>query len=129
LANAEIVDDLVQKMNDLGLVAFVDWKSDRSDLNRSKTNQFTAEVLQLRMRQSKCLFLLRSNESDSSRWVSWELGYFSTLDRKVVVLNVLEYLYPEPEYIAGLPKARLIDNRLQVADGNNIYDFCCWLRR
>jgi hypothetical protein len=127
VSNAKIVDDIVQQLNDVGLVAFVDWKSDREDLKRSKTNQYTADVLRLRMRQSKCLFLIRTKESDSSIWVSWELGYFAALDRKVAVLNLGDALEQGPEFIRGFPKAYIKDNRLHVEEGGISFDFVTWL--
>jgi len=129
VSNAKIVDDLVQQLNNSGLVAFVDWKSDRADLKRSKSNQYTADVLQLRMRQSKCLFLIRTKEADSSIWVSWEIGYFTALDRKVVVLNVGDALDQGPEFIHGLPRVYFKNNELHVEEGALSIDFVSWLNQ
>jgi hypothetical protein len=127
IANTTLVDEIVQHLNDLGLVAFVDWKSDREDLKRSKSNQFTADVIQLRMRQSKCLLLIRTKESDSSIWVSWELGYFSALCRRVTVFEVGDDLGEEPEFISGYSKTYLKESRLHVSENESTYDFMHWL--
>jgi len=129
VSNAKVVDDVVQHLNDLAMVAFVDWKSDKEDLKRSKSNQYTADVLRLRMRQSKCLLLIRTKESDLSIWVSWELGYFAALNRKVVVLEVGDDLGKAPEFISGYPKAFLKDNRLHVTESESDYEFADWLNQ
>lgn len=66
VTDSDIVDNIVSHLNTLGLVAFVDWKSDRHDLNRGETDQYTCDVLRMRMKQSKCLLLIRTKESDLS---------------------------------------------------------------
>lgn len=127
VSDAKIVDVLVQHLNDLKLVAFVDWKSDKEDLSRNKTDQHTPSVLQLRMKQSKCLLLIRTSESDSSIWVSWELGYYAALNRKVAVLEIGDDLGNEPEFISNYPKACLSDNGLRVVEAETSYEFIDWL--
>jgi hypothetical protein len=127
VSDARIVDAVVRHLNDLKLVAFVDWKSDKDDLNRSKTDQHTPGVLQLRMKQSKCLLLIRTRGADSSIWVSWELGYYAALDRKMVVLEVGNDLGNEPEFIRNYPKAFLTSNGLHVVEAETRYEFIDWL--
>lgn len=127
VSDARIVDNVVQHLNDLNLVAFVDWKSDKEDLSRSKANQHTAKVLQLRMKQSKCLLLIRTSESDSSIWVSWERGYYAALNRKVVVLEVGDCPGKEPEFLSNYPKAFLTDKGLHVVEAESTYEFIDWL--
>lgn len=127
VSDAKIVDNVVQHLNDLELVAFVDWKSDKDDLSRNKTDQHTPSVLQLRMKQSKCLLLIRTAESDSSIWVSWELGYYAALNRKMVVLEIGGELGNEPEFISNYPKAFLKSNDLYVVEGESRYEFIDWL--
>lgn len=126
-ANTNLVDEIVQCLNDIGLVAFVDWKSDREDLKRTKANQYTADVIKLRMRQSKCLLLIRTIESDASIWVSWELGYFSALERKIAVLEGCSGLDEVPEFIAGSAKIQMNDSKLYVSVDNELYEFTQWI--
>ncbi len=129
VSNAQVVESLVKKLNDMGLVAFVDWKSDREDLERSKSSAYTADVLRLRMRQSKCLVVIRTKESDSSVWVSWELGYFSALNRKTAIMIVEEDLDEGPEFVRGLPRVSLNGCRLEVrGEHGRSYDFKNWLQ-
>lgn len=129
ISNAKVVDDIVQRLNHAGLVAFVDWKSDGEDLKRSKSNQYTADVLQLRMRQSKSLLLLRTKESDISIWASWELGYFAALGRKMAVFNLGDALGQAPEFICGCPQAHIENNILYIEDGEISLDFVRWLNQ
>lgn len=127
ISNANTVDDTVRYLNDVGMVAFVDWKSDKDDLKRSKTNQYTADVLKLRMRQSKCLLLIRTRESDKSIWVSWELGYFAALNKRVVILEAEDDLSEVPEFISGYPKAFLNDEKICVSENDAVYEFTDWI--
>ena len=129
IANTALVDRLLQHLNDLGLVAFVDWKNDSEDLKRSKSNQFTAEVIKLRLRQSKSLLLIRSKESDSSIWVAWELGYFSALNRQITIFETGGNLDDSPEFIGGYSKVEFRDSKLQVSDGEFAGGFVQWLNR
>ncbi|MGT2593427.1 TIR domain-containing protein [Vibrio cholerae] len=125
--NADLVEDLVCHLNELGLVAFVDWKNDRQDLNRSKSNLYTKEVLELRMRQSRTLLLIRTKESDSSTWVSWEIEYFSSLQKKIAVLNTNDNS-PERGIIEALPKAKYLDNKLFISENNKKTDIVEWIK-
>lgn len=128
ISNANTVDDIVRYLNDVGMVAFVDWKSDRDDLKRSKTNQYTADVLKLRMQQSKCLLLIRTRESDQSIWVSWELGYFAALNKRVAILEVEDDLPEVSEFIGGYPRAFLKDEKICVSENDAVYEFADWIR-
>lgn len=128
ISNAKTVDDIVQHLNDVGMVAFVDWKSDKDDLKRSKTNQYTADVLKLRMRQSKSLLLIRTRESDQSIWVSWELGYFAALNKRVAILEVEDNLPEKPEFTSSYPKAFLEDGKICVSENDTVYELANWVR-
>ncbi|ELM3617453.1 toll/interleukin-1 receptor domain-containing protein [Aeromonas sobria] len=114
ISNADLVEDLVYQLNASGLVAFVDWKNDRQDLNRAKSSFYTAKVLELRMKQSKCLILIRTKESDSSTWVSWEVDYFTALKKKLAILNVNDDYEKTPKYINIYPTAKFIDEELFI---------------
>ena len=51
------------------------WVED-AQLDRRAVTKETAAVLRQRMRQSKSLLYLASDNSSSSKWMPWELGYF-----------------------------------------------------
>lgn len=51
----------------------------------------TATVLRQRMRQSKSLIYLSSDNSSSSKWMPWELGYFDGfMPDGVAIMPVLD---------------------------------------
>ena len=58
-----------------GQSVYVDWDVDPL-LNRQAVTPATAEVLRLRMRNSKALIYASSTTSSGSKWMPWELGYF-----------------------------------------------------
>ena len=62
---------------------------DDPQLDPSKANKKTAEVLQNRMEHCKELYFTISKNSQKSTWMPWELGYF---DGKKVSHNI--YVYP-----------------------------------
>lgn len=75
IADAEIVLGIKQLLEESGLKVYVDWVED-AQLNRRAVTKETAAVLRQRMRQSKSLIYLSSDNSSSSKWMPWELGYF-----------------------------------------------------
>jgi hypothetical protein len=50
----------------------------------------TAERLRQRMRQSSALIYAHSNQSGSSKWMPWELGYFDGYKSAVAILPVAQ---------------------------------------
>lgn len=75
ISDAEIVLGTKQILEESGLKVYVDWVED-AQLDRRAVTKETAAVLRQRMRQSKSLIYLSSNNSSSSKWMPWELGYF-----------------------------------------------------
>lgn len=127
MSNADLVEDLVDQLNASGLVAFVDWKNDRQDLNRTKSSFYTEKVLELRMKQSKCLILIRTKESDSSKWVSWEVDYFIALKKKIAILNVNDDYEKTPDSLRKFPTAKFIDEELLIFSGEEKENIIEWL--
>lgn len=85
--DAEIVLGVKRIFEKLGFTAYVDWIED-SQLDRTEVTSATAELLRKRMRQSKPLIYMHSNNSPGSRWMPWELGYFDGFRSAVAVLPV-----------------------------------------
>ena len=79
----EIIPALKHTLEDMGYSVYVDWITDRL-LSRNDVNKETAEVLQKRMQQSKCLIYATSDNSKNSRWMPWELGYFDGIKTRMV---------------------------------------------
>jgi hypothetical protein len=121
------VRSYVDKLNSIGLFCFVDWIYDPADLSRKKTDDYTPEALKIRLQQSKILLLLRSNESDSSTWVSWEVGYFMALNKKIAVLTLPATTYPMPEYLVKCQSVFIQDDNFVVSDNEIVYPLKDWI--
>lgn len=74
-------------IEEIGFTTYVDWIVDKQ-LNRAKVNKETAEILRKRMKRCKSLFFVSSENSPSSKWMPWELGYFDALKGKVAILPI-----------------------------------------
>ncbi len=58
-----------------GKTVYVDWIEDK-ELDRAKVNAETADLLRQRMRASKSLVYVASDNAKMSVWMPWEVGYF-----------------------------------------------------
>lgn len=86
-----IIPALKAELEKLGYKVYVDWIDDKL-LSRNNVSKDTAKVLQKRMKQSKCLIYATSENSSSSRWMPWELGYFDGIkDKMVGILPIKKY--------------------------------------
>lgn len=70
----DLIINLVELFNELGYCVYVDWIND-PELDRSKVNKKTAELLRSRMDVSKGLAYIATNNIPNSKWCPWELGY------------------------------------------------------
>ena len=73
IADAEIVLGIKQLLEETGLKVYVDWVED-AQLDRRAVTKETAAALRQRMKQSKSLIYLSSDNSSSSKWMPWELA-------------------------------------------------------
>ena len=90
IADAELVLGVKVILENLGLSIYVDWQTD-AELDRSAVSKETAAVLRMRMRQSKSLLYVASENASTSKWMPWELGYFDGLRKGgIAVLPLLE---------------------------------------
>lgn len=84
-ADRNIIPQLKKALELMGYKVYVDWINDRL-LSRENVTKETAEILQKRMKQSKSLFFATSENSPSSKWMPWELGYFDGIKNKRVAI-------------------------------------------
>jgi len=71
------------------LTTYVDWIDD-PQLNRSKVDRKTADLLRKRMQNSNCLLYASSDNSANSKWMPWECGYFDGIKSKVAICPISE---------------------------------------
>lgn len=90
LRDAEVIAGVKVYLEQQGLAVYVDWIEDQQ-LDRAHVTPATADVLRVRMRQSRSLLFATSDSSPSSKWMPWELGYFDGLRQgRVAVLPLVE---------------------------------------
>jgi hypothetical protein len=90
-ADRNIIPQLKKTLELMGYKVYVDWINDRL-LSRENVTKETADVLQKRMKQSKSLFFATSENSPSSKWMPWELGYFDGIkNKRVAILPIKKY--------------------------------------
>jgi hypothetical protein len=78
-------DDLVR----LGWSVYVDWIDDPA-LDRKNVTAATARQIKDRMSACKVLFYAVTENSPSSVWMPWELGYFDGAKDRVAILPILD---------------------------------------
>lgn len=77
-------------LESFGLCVYVDWIDDYH-LNRNKVTKQTALRIRERMQRCKSLIYAFSRNSNLSKWMPWELGYFDGIKGRVAVLPITEY--------------------------------------
>lgn len=87
IKDAEIILGIKGICEDLGYTVYVDWIDDRQ-LDRSKVTPITADTLRNRMKSSKSLFYVTTENSENSKWMPWECGFFDGLKEKVSIVPV-----------------------------------------
>jgi len=110
LSHASKDSDLILGVKDLlekqGFKVYVDWVED-AQLDRGNVTQETAELLRVRMRQSRSLIWVATEAASESKWMPWELGYFDGFKPKqVAILPLVDNAYDSfrgQEYLAIYP--------------------------
>lgn len=123
----EKVLSLVYKLNTLDQVVYVDWISDKEDLDRRKANNDTPQVLIERISASKCVVLMRTLNSDLSPWTAWELDIAVASKKKICIYD-LEVESPAPEFVTMHPNLIQKDVGLFVRVGDLDVTFIEWIR-
>lgn len=88
--NKEMIHSIVKELNNSKKVCYVDWISDREQLNRQLTSKETAEVIVNRIKQSKVLLYVLTKECVASKWSAWELGYAYAIGKPIFLLQIDE---------------------------------------
>ena len=113
-----------------GYTVYIDWVDD-PQLDRAHVNVTTADVLRTRMKQSKFLVYVDSDNAKSSKWMPWELGYFDGYNSEklgiLVIRNSSNEIYKGQEYLNLYPiiEKGNLNSALNNATINNqsFYDY------
>lgn len=135
--DSDIVLGLMNMIEEKGFSVYLDWVED-SHLDRASVTRETANHIRLRMEQSKSLLYAFSQNSNRSKWMPWELGYFDgkigrvaicpVTEEKAVSYSGREYLSLYP-YISIEPPKGKIEPIMWVNEKPDIYvSFQKWLK-
>lgn len=75
ISDAELILGVKALLENQGFKVYVDWVED-PHLNRQSVSKETADLLRKRMRQSKSLLYVATDNASNSKWMPWELGFF-----------------------------------------------------
>lgn len=105
---------------DQGKSVYVDWIDDK-ELDRTKVNAGTADVLRQRMKASGALVYVASDNAKESVWMPWEVGYFDGLKGgNVSILPVQEggnSKFAGQEYLELYPVVQKVTSSGSVVTG------------
>lgn len=105
--DADLVLGVKALLEKHGLKVYVDWHDD-PQASRENVTKETAELLRARMKQSKSLIFMATNNASNSKWMPWELGYFDGFSSgSVAVLPLVEHSsdsFKGQEYLDIYPK-------------------------
>jgi len=136
--DAHFILALKMDLEGMNYSVYVDWLVD-SQLDRSKVSKDTADLLRRRMKSCRSLFIVHSENSQASKWVPWELGFFDGMKGRVAVLPIVNTEFPDDryygvEYMALYPYVTKAKNQatnketLWIHDSENYYvHFDAWL--
>ena len=107
-------------LNSLGYVAYIDWVNDKYDLKREWCNATTAKVIKERIKQSHVFILYLSQQTLSSQWCPWELGYADALGKNICVCYEIEDHQNIPDFYKTYPQLILSEKPHVIVNGSDI---------
>ncbi|OCA96495.1 toll/interleukin-1 receptor domain-containing protein [Clostridium beijerinckii] len=122
----EYVIDIYKNFNKYGLVAYVDWVSDKFDLKRTWCNASTSKVIKERIRQCQCIVYIWSENVLKSQWCPWELGYADALGKPICILGLTDESNI-PQFYLSYPKLIQLNGKYCIENNEKI-SFKDWLK-
>lgn len=98
----QLIEGLYQLFDEAGYRVYVDWIDD-SNLDRTNVNEKTAALLKKRMNFCKALAYISTENTPSSKWCPWELGFGDGKLGLVCILPVMQGSYIGQEYLGLYP--------------------------
>lgn len=96
-------------LEDLSYSVYIDWIDD-PELDRNNITKETADQLRKRMKRSRSLLYVDTENSAVSKWMPWECGYFDALKEKVAIIPITNNIttsYKGQEYLGLYPYCEL----------------------
>lgn len=89
IRDSEIILGVKKLLEAQSLTVYVDWIEDPT-MDRTKVTADTAANLRIRMKQSKSMIYVHSDNSPDSKWMPWEIGYFDGIKSVIAILPVVK---------------------------------------
>lgn len=86
-ADSALVQILINHENKIGKNIFCDWINDADYLKRNLVCEATLRVIEKRLNQSDAIIFVKTINSISSSWCSYELNYFKDLGKPIYVIE------------------------------------------
>jgi hypothetical protein len=112
----ELILGVALTLEDLGFSVYLDWRDDPS-LDRKNVTSRTAAKLRERMKSCKCLFYSTTDNSSSSKWMPWELGFKDGNNSRACILPITatgSSVFKGQEYLGIYPYAVQGKNRVNT---------------
>lgn len=105
--DGELIYGLKAELEKRQLTVYVDWIED-PQLSRENVTKDTARTLRDRMKLCTALLYATSQNTQDSRWMPWELGYFDGVTGKVAICPVSESgeAFTKAQYLQLYPQAK-----------------------
>ena len=85
LRDAELVVGIKTILEESGLRVYVDWQED-PEMSREDVSKETAATLRKRMKQSKAMIYVATDNATQSKWMPWEVGFFDAFSNGGVAI-------------------------------------------
>lgn len=86
-SDSDLVQVLIDHENKIGKNVFCDWINDADYLKRNLVCESTLRVIEKRLNQSDAIIFVKTKNSLSSLWCSYELNYFRELGKPIYVIE------------------------------------------
>ncbi|MGL5428187.1 MAG: TIR domain-containing protein [Cetobacterium sp.] len=101
--DAKEIQKLIDIQNNQQKNIFCDWINDSDYLKRTLLCKATLNVIELRLKQSKNLIFVESENSKASIWCKYELNYYSELNKSI-------YFITKEDIIKGNFDLKILDS-------------------
>ena len=104
--DADLISNIYYVLtNQFRYSVYIDWIDDPF-LDRHEVTMETASIIRDRMDRCSSLFYVRTENSEDSKWMPWECGYFDGIKHRVAILPITESItddFTGQEYLSLYP--------------------------
>lgn len=116
-SDKELVSGLYELFQRAGYKVYIDWIEDQG-LNRFLVTSETASTIKTRIKASKGMAYISTNNSSSSKWCPWELGVADGMKDRVCIFPIMYSSFKGQEYLGLYPYLEY-----EMNSGTGKYDF------